>query len=138
MGRGKIRDKRICSNCSSDKTYMKLGRYAVWYNSNEGYLCSRCKCKLVYEPHRTKTKEAIKKYNDRNNFKILVFKDRRILLKENPRKGVCSWCGAVKGIGCKRTHMHHKEYHKEDVLKDTIELCDSCHSKEHARLKKEK
>lgn len=52
-------------------------------------------------------------------------------MKDIPRKGICSKCGAVKGIDCKITHMHHLEYHPEDPLKDTIELCSSCHKKEH-------
>jgi hypothetical protein len=28
-------------------------------------------------------------------------------------------------------HIHHKQYHDNDVLKDTIFLCPSCHSYEH-------
>ena len=134
MGRPWIIDKRICAVCKSDKTRLKKGLYPVWYRYNDGYLCENCYTRLIHNPNRSK--ETIKKYNDRNNLKILVFKGKRILLKENPRKGVCSWCGAVKGVNCKLTNMHHVQYHEEDVLKDTIELCASCHSKETTRLKK--
>jgi hypothetical protein len=134
MGRPRIKDKRICSNCGSDKTRMDEGIYPKWTKYNDAYLCARCANKILYIPR--KTKEAIKKYNDINNFKMLRFKGKRILLKENPRKGVCSWCGAVKGIDCKLTNMHHIEYHDDNILKDTIEICASCHGKEHARIRR--
>ena len=70
-----------------------------------------------------------------------------IALKENPRKGKCEWChrkigdeytntqGKIARI--KYTNIHHLEYHK-DPLKDTIELCNPCHSKESARLRQDR
>jgi hypothetical protein len=125
-------DKRFCSNCGSDKTRMDRN-HPRWLRYNDGYLCAKCQDRLIYNPRRSK--ETIKKYNDRNNLKILVFKGKRILLKENPRKGVCTRCGAIKGINCKITNMHHIRYHDDDILKDTVELCASCHSKESERIK---
>jgi hypothetical protein len=133
MGRPWITDKRICVICGSDKTRMKKGLYPVWYKYKDNHLCDKCYTKIFRNPKRSK--ETIKKYNDRNNLKILVFKGKRILLKENPRKGVCSECGAVKGIDCKITNMHHIQYHYDDILKDTVELCASCHSKKSERIK---
>jgi hypothetical protein len=126
---------------------MKNGVYPKWTKYNDGYLCARCANKLFYPPR--KTKEAIKKYNDRNNpiynHRHLSFKGKSIFLKENPRKGVCSWCGRKNGEyflnanlkpSITLTHMHHIEYHDDDPLKDTLELCASCHSKETQRMKK--
>lgn len=51
------------------------------------------------------------------------YKAKIVLLKENPRKGICFNCGKEP----KRTEIHHMEYHDEDPLKDAIELCDHCH-----------
>ena len=77
----------------------------------------------------------------RNGFHINSAKDinprgkGQIRLKENPRKGICSWCGAIVGISCKRTCMHHMDYDEHDPLKYTIELCNSCHKREHDRIR---
>lgn len=69
----------------------------------------------------------------------MTFQGKQILLKENPRKGICSKCGNKKGdwyIDYKgrprqiqRIQMHHEKYDKSDPLKHTIELCSSCHGK---------
>jgi|SRR6185369_7837568 len=123
---------RFCVSCNSNTTRIHNG-IPVWRKYKDGYLCAKCQDRLIYNPRRTK--ETIKKYNDRNNLKILVFKGKRILLKENPRKGVCEWCGAVKGKDCKVTNLHHTQYHDDDILKDTVELCASCHGKESERIK---
>jgi len=135
MGRPRITDKRICSNCGSDKTRSIRKGSPVWCKYKDSWLCTKCYCRLVLNPRRSK--EIIKKYNDRNNKKILKFKDRYVLLKESPRKGVCTWCKAIRGKDCKITQIHHIEYHDDDILKDTVELCASCHGKESARLKRE-
>lgn len=74
------------------------------------------------------------KWNPINNKKQLSFKGTKLLLRDNPRTGICSQCGARKGIECKKTHIHHIRYHNDDLLKDTIELCVSCHIKESHRL----
>jgi hypothetical protein len=67
-------------------------------------------------------------------------------MKEKPRKGKCEWCGKRVGdmyFGGKRrnklmileyTQIHHIVYHDDDPLKDTVELCSSCHTKEGLRL----
>lgn len=129
MGRPKIIDKRICSNCHSDKSRTKQGR-EIWSVFGQGYLCDRCNTRIFRNPKRSR--ETIKKYNSRQ----LIFKRKHVYVKENPRKGVCSWCGAIKGINCKATNIHHTQYHDDDVLKDTIELCASCHGKESERIRR--
>ena len=68
-----------------------------------------------------------------------------IRLDHNPRTGVCAWCGKKKGDEyintrgktaiIKFTNIHHIAYH-DDPLKDTVELCNSCHTKESMRLRK--
>ena len=59
----------------------------------------------------------------------ITYKGMRIQLKFNPRTGKCKWCGREG-----KTEIHHIEYHDDDPLKDTIELCKSCHGKETYRL----
>ena len=61
------------------------------------------------------------------------------------RHGICQNCNKKIGdeyVNChgkkskiKRTSVHHfAEYDYNDILKDTRELCNSCHSKETRRL----
>lgn len=92
-------------------------------------MCRRCYDKKIYSKIRSE------KYNPRQ----LLFKNKRVSLKDNPRIGQCQKCD--KKIGdyyinkfgkraiIKRTGIHHIKYHENNVLKDTIELCVSCHAK---------
>lgn len=79
-------------------------------------------------PYKDKEKDRLRKT------KRIVFKGKRIWLKVYPRTGVCSNCKRKVGEGIKQTAMHHLQYHPEDPLKDTVELCPSCHDKESWRL----
>jgi hypothetical protein len=91
-------------------------------------------------------KSSIKDYKKLWGQRRLNFKDKRLLLPENPRKDNCDWCS--KGIGdeytdsrgrvakIKRMHTHHIKYHEDDPLKDTYTLCPSCHLTEERRLRK--
>ena len=84
--------------------------------------------KKEYDKNWFKTHpEHVKKYNAKQNPKRirLWFKDKSLLLKENPRIGRCMWCGR-NGL----TQIHHIKYHKDDPLKDIVELCPSCHAYE--------
>lgn len=58
-----------------------------------------------------------KKWNARR----VLFKGKRVYLKESPRKGICMKCGRVG-----RTDLHHEKYNDEP-LKHIVELCPSCH-----------
>ena len=107
---------RICINCSSDKTYRNH-----WYNHN-GWHCEKCNNKLFKNP----------KWHPITNPKKISFKGKFVLLKDNPRKGICSFCYRKIGEGIKHTHMHHIHYHSDDVLKDAIELCVRCHRQVHS------
>lgn len=35
----------------------------------------------------------------------------------------------IVGLDCQATDIHQIKYHDDDLLKDTIELCPSCHIK---------
>lgn len=113
------RDKRFCSRCNSDKTYVRANGWRQWYSDQKkGYLCSNCYNQTITNPKWHKINNAI--YNPRR----IGFKKKRCLSKENPRKGVCKCCGASGGI---RTEMHHKKYDESDPFAHTIELCMKCH-----------
>jgi DNA-directed RNA polymerase subunit M/transcription elongation factor TFIIS len=126
---------RSCYACGSVETYVRKNGHAVWYgNKNKNkptnlFLCAKC-------------------YRKETHARRLVFrllgKRIRIQLKKPPRSGQCQSCGLEIGDSyvnsdgkkarVKQTQIHHIAYHADDPLKDTIELCGSCHSKESYRL----
>jgi len=87
--------------------------------------------RLWAERNPDKVKANRDKQNKVNGPKHMVFKGKIIILKERVLTGICSWCG-YKGY----THMHHLQYHDDDPLKDTIELCPSCHTSRHEQMKR--
>lgn len=129
MGRTKIIDKSICFNCGSTTTYIDKKNNEHWnYHDGKKY-CEKCNNKLFKNPKWKPITTPLKLY----------FKTKQVYVKEKPRKGICSWCKRIDGEpfinahgkpSIIKTSIHHVEYHQEDVLKDTIELCQSCHMKE--------
>lgn len=79
---------------------------------------------------RLKNPEKYRAQTERNNERIkrerlprrILFVNKRIELDRNPRTGKCLMCG---NIG--RTEMHHIQYHRDDPLKETVEVCARCH-----------
>jgi hypothetical protein len=131
MGYRNRKVKNICIACDTEVTYINKDGSEHW-RYHDGYIfCKNCYAKYVYDP--TKPERWNKKYAIINDPKRINFKGKNKRLKINPRKGVCSLCGAMKGIDCKRTAMHHLIYDESDPLANTIELCLSCHMKEHAK-----
>lgn len=67
------------------------------------------------------------------------YRGKRFALNFDPRTGMCSDCG--KGAGdeyintygkvakIRNTQLHHLKYDDDHPLDNTIELCESCHSK---------
>lgn len=119
-----ITEIRSCLNCDSKTTRLKLGKYPQWFKHKNGFLCHKCYNKLISNP----------KWYPVTNPKRIMFKPigQQISIEANPRTGQCSKCLRKIGEGIKRTAMHHIEYHDEDPLKDTIELCNRCHRKQHS------
>lgn len=113
-----VKDKRVglrrCLKCGSGKTLVNKDGIPYWNKFEDGWICNKCRCKLYHPEYAVKA---------------LSFKDKTIHLKQNPRKGVCQRCGK-QGV----TDIHHTQYHEDDPLKDTVELCVSCHTKESWRL----
>jgi len=93
------------------------------------YLKNRSKWKKYDKTQRERHPEKIKKHILEQAPRRISFRGKRILLKENPRKGICSNCGKSVAKGeIKTTNIHHTKYHYDDPLKDTIELCVKCHN----------
>ena len=127
---------RICAACDSDKTYEYRG-HSRWRFHDGYWMCKNCYDRYVgspaYNPDINKKWNPINslKWYPINNPKHMKFRDKIILLDEDPRIGVCNLCRAVRGIDCKQTQMHHFQYHIEDPLKDTLEICVRCHRDQH-------
>src|SRR6266540_3713354 len=120
------RPKRVCNTCGSDKTYLerykrkkdgKITFVEHWKKDNKGMcICDKCYSRYIKQPKWGPIIDPI-----RSPLRI-TFKDKRIRLKDTPRIGVCNFCRAVKdqintqtGKLCKRTHIHHEQYHDDDL-----------------------
>jgi hypothetical protein len=113
---------RRCYACGSNETYKYKDGREPWYlnhDLDDNVLCYKCYLRII----------SSKIYDPILKPKRILFKNKRIQLKFNPRKGICSLCGAIKGINCKTTSMHHIEYDDLDPLAHTIEVCTPCHDK---------
>lgn len=87
---------------------------------------------------RQNNQEKIQKSHSRGNPKRIRFNGKQVTVDRNIRTDICSNCGKTVESGeIKRTNLHHIEYHDSDPLVNTIELCVSCHRKEHTKLKSE-
>jgi len=119
MGRPRLNDKRICFSCGTDKSVNKRG-WRNWRKEDGKWWCKNCHSRIFSAP----------KWHARR----ILFKGKRLYVKENPRTGICSLCHRKTGEGIKKTAIHHIQYHEDDLLRDTVELCVSCHDKESWRL----
>jgi hypothetical protein len=133
-----IEPKRVCYACGSDKTYVWKGHRGEkhqWIINHDidtgviiGYLCRWCFRRLIEGPNRDKNTAHL------GNIRRVLFRNKVVVLKSNPKIGVCNLCRAVAGQSnaqtgkiYKTTHIHHESYHTENPLKDTIEVCPRCH-----------
>jgi hypothetical protein len=147
----KIGDIRRClyfNDCGVEEVYN--GKWMDWYKHKDGLICHKCYMKLIINPRRTP--EYIKKYTDRrpkgwckkyNKLRKLTrrirFKTKRIHMKTDFRTHQCQLCrnkigdeyinSKGKKAYTKKIDIHHIQYHEDEPLKDTIEICRSCHSK---------
>ena len=114
--RRRVPINRVCYSCGINTSFD--GKTEHWYRNHPTslYLCKKCFHNYVYNPI----------VNPINRNKTICFKGRDIVLKQPPRKHICSWCDK-QGT----TVIHHIQYHEEDPLEDTVEICVSCHIKEH-------
>jgi len=78
-----------------------------------------------YEYQQKNREKINKKQREVYNPQRIKFKGKQIQIGINPRKGICSKCGKKA-----ETDMHHTKYDRNNVLANTVELCNSCHIKE--------
>lgn len=146
---------RKCSVITCNYTETFNGKkWGQWYKINGKFVCRSHYDKLIATPKITP------EYNKRRNSRItpeykkqhrgrttyITFKNKRIYLNTKLRKGKCEWCSKKVGDEyinwkgehkkIKLTNIHHIQYYIIFAWFDTVELCNSCHSKESARLKK--
>lgn len=111
---------KVCLIDSIHKTYIDKYNHQHWYRYKDGWVCSRCRNKLIANP----------KWHPITNSRRLKFKDKQVYIQSNPKTGYCSYCtNNIHNGSCKKTDIHHIQYHEDDPLKNTIELCVSCHNK---------
>lgn len=133
---------RVCKYCGleayNDEDLEKFVS-AKKYKYGKRNFCKECWAKAQRkggEYYETKRKASLNWYYKnrdkqlKKNKKRITFKEDdifiRIKLPENPRMGVCSECGSVG-----KTHIHHDKYDEQHPLKNTRELCSSCHARHH-------
>jgi hypothetical protein len=126
----------VCRICKSNKTFLRKRKKTNgivyfkpdWYEVNRKKgtaICSNCYNRVINGDYvRLHAKFRIK------------YKNRYVYLKYNPRIGVCNWCRGVAPFDTAYTELHHDErrYDDNNPLRNTIELCKSCHQREKGRL----
>jgi len=124
---------RKCLRCGLEaKNLEELKQFKPHPKMLYGYsnLCRQCANRQdrydgIYGNHK-------RAYANQRNKKRLRFKGIPVLLSENPRKNVCSKCGAKYPEQLKtQTCLHHERYDPNDPLAHIIELCHPCHTKLH-------
>jgi hypothetical protein len=136
-GSKRLKQEYICSTCNSKTTYVKPDGREVWALYENKILCNRCDCRV--RKNNKSCIESRKRYSKKTEKRRITFKNKRIVIDHNPRKGRCKKCGKkigdsyvnYRGITSiiKKTDMHHRRYDPTDPTKYTIELCASCHGK---------
>ena len=113
----RVKGNRQCYACGTNNSTQKNGKWQAWL-TNRGtpyFLCKQCAEMILHKFRVTAS-----------NNKRILFKDQRIHLKQEIRKGICSQCGHIG-----RTNMHHITYDESNPTAYTIELCVPCHNREH-------
>ena len=119
------KNEYTCSNCGSDKTYIKIRNNRgtpVWHIHNGNRLCRKCYEKLIHAPkYRKKHNEEQKQYR-------LSFGGIHLSLSFILPRDRCDICGISKGQGLK-IDRHHYFYCVIMPWSMTIPICSKCHAK---------
>src|SRR5215212_776326 len=125
--RRQVETNRVCSGCGANKTYINKNGYLDWFKDGKGgYWCKKCRSKYIDNP----------KWDAVYSSRRFCFKGQYLRAEKEPKNGVCNFCRSIvgqisaqTGRFCYHTDRAHMSYHDDNPLKDTIELCDSCHRK---------
>lgn len=126
----------VCRICQSNKTFLRKRKKANgqiylkpdWYEVNrkdKTAVCTNCYNTVINANY-------IKRYVRYS----IKYKGKILHLDHDPRIDVCNWCRAVVPFDAMNTQLHHDErrYDDNNPLRNTIELCNSCHTREKHRL----
>lgn len=106
----------------------------ILLNKQARILSNKCRFKTRHESILENERRFRRKhphyFKEKYTGRTVRFKGKRVWLKENPRKGICTDCGKPG-----RTLLHHIKYDKSNPLAHTIELCIGCHNRQHRILK---
>jgi len=139
-----LRKCRICGveahNEEELNAFMR-GKNSLYGRDN---LCRECSNKLSRKGGkyfervklwRKNNPEIIKAQRKKSRVNRVLILGKGVCFKENPRTNVCSICGRRYPEELKRqTSIHHYKYDPENLLAHTVELCTSCHAKDHMRM----
>jgi hypothetical protein len=125
---------RECFSCKTTKTYVAKNRKNTqnwssihWILGMRIWFCARCYGRYISKPRRLL---SLRK-GDQNR---IYYKGLRPRQSEIPRTGHCSIClNNIYDGTCRRTHVHHRQYHDDNIMHDTIELCPACHKRQHIK-----
>jgi hypothetical protein len=128
MGRSRIKVKRFCYACGSDKTELTQGRWPHWYPNHDkdnNVLCHDCFMRHCYLPVY-----YARRYE---------FCGTRLQEDNKSRVGICSKCGIKVGdryigwrnhiVTVQETQLHHQFYLIICPWFSRVELCVYCHDK---------
>jgi len=137
-----LRKCRVCGLEANTKSELELFTKSKTGKHGRVNICLECsieRSRIYREENREKhnasslryyheNKEEINKKSRKKRKRRIVFKDKRIILDKNPRTNICSMCGKKYPEDLKtQTSIHHLYYDKDDPLKGTVEVCQSCH-----------
>jgi len=103
-----------------------------WRKNHPGYMTDYRNSHPEFREHEKQYKREFyrlrKDYWEKLQEQSIRFGEKNINVGKKVRTGFCSLCtNNIYDGSCKKTDMHHIKYHENDPLKDTIELCFSCH-----------
>jgi|SRR6185436_695670 len=129
--------ERQCVACDSKTTGIDGNGKQIWQTFDGDTYCKSCYAIYIWNPILNVL------YHEKNNPRRITFKGKRVHLKGVTRTGECQKCNNKIGDEytnnkgkpaiIKRTHMHHIVYDENNPSANTIELCVSCHRKEHKK-----
>jgi len=87
------------------------------------YQCKKCSARFE---NPSKMAKHARTHQFLQRLDTILYRGRIIRYPYNVKTGICCSCGSTKN-----TQLHHIVYHDKDPLRDTLELCASCHGNWH-------
>lgn len=122
-------EQQILRNREIQKAYYERNKTKRRAKINEWKEANPEKQLSYVKKYTMENKEKVAAYQHNYQLQSIKFKGKSIHTDHIVRKGSCQNCGKT-GL----TNMHHTQYDSNNPLAHTIELCISCHNKEHGRI----